>query len=112
MRWPIQLEGLEQSFWLCRMVRVLAPRRTVRGQSGGHDLRGVSKITDGRRSFSEVDNHDAVKIGELVKNSEAINLVRRNFSYEFFLNAFVREGVDELTHRVCQAIGVRSCCLY
>ena len=44
---------------------------------------------NGLRRFIEVDNHEAVKIGDLEKNLVAIKVVGPGF------NAAVREGVDE-----------------
>ena len=40
---------------------------------------GLQEIMDELRRFIEVDNHEAVKIGDLVKNSEAIKVVGLNF---------------------------------
>ena len=40
------------------------------------------KIVDELRRFTEVDNHGAVKIGDLEKNSEAIKVVGPNFDRE------------------------------
>ena len=57
------------------------------------------KITSELRSFIEVDNNEAVKIGDLEKNSEAIKVVKPKFHKEVYPNAAVGEGVDELTLR-------------
>ena len=52
--------------------------QTGAGQPGGHDLRGFCRsraglnITNEPKRFIEGDNHEAVKIGDLQKNSEAI----------------------------------------
>ena len=56
------------------------------------------KITDEPRRFTEVDNHEAVKIGDL-KNSEAIEVVKSKFNKKIYQSAAVREGADELTLR-------------
>ena len=54
---------------------------------------------DALRKFIEVDNHEAEKIGDLEKNSEAIKVVGPNFDREMFPDAAVREVVDDLTRR-------------
>ena len=57
---------------------------------GGGD-NSVDTIFEG---VQELDNHEAVKIGDLEKNSEAINVARPMFN-KIYWNAAVREGVDE-----------------
>ena len=44
-------------------------------------------------------NREAVKIGDLEKNSVAIKLVKPKFNKEIYLNAADPEGVDEFTLR-------------
>ena len=39
--------------------------------------------------FIEVDNHEAVKIGDQHKNSEAIKVVKPKFNMDIFPNAAV-----------------------
>ena len=53
----------------------------------------------GRGGLSEVDNHEAQKVGDLEKNSQAIKVVRVHFDTETFLDAAVRERVGQLTLR-------------
>ena len=53
------------------------------------------KIMHEPRRFIEVDNHTAVKIGDLEKNSEAIKTVKPEFNKEIYQNAAVRERMDE-----------------
>ena len=48
------------------------------------------KIMHEPRRFIEVDNHTAVKIGDLEKNSEAIKTVKPEFNKEIYHNAAVR----------------------
>ena len=61
------------------------------------------KRTDEPRGFTEVDNHEAVKIGDL-KNSEAIEVVKSKVNKEIYQSAAVREGADELTLREGDAL--------
>ena len=57
-----------------------------------------------------MDNNEAVKIGHLEKNSEAIKVVRPKFDKESFPNAVIlREGVDELTLREGEEGLLRTC---
>ena len=46
-----------------------------------------------------MDNHEAVKIGELEKNTEVIKVVRAKFNKAIFAKATIREEVGELTRR-------------
>ena len=46
-----------------------------------------------------MDNHEAVRIGDLEKNSMAIKVVGPKFNTEDIPEAAVREGVDELPLR-------------
>ena len=66
------------------------------------------KITCELTRFIEVENHEAVKIGDLEKNSEAIKVVKPKSSKEIFQNAAIREGVDELTLREGEGGTLRS----
>ena len=66
------------------------------------------KITCELTRFIEVENHEAVKIGDLEKNSEAIKVVKPKYSKEIFQNAAIREGVDELTLREGEGGTLRS----
>ena len=49
-------------------------------------------ITSELGSFIEVENHEALKIGEPEENSEA-KVVTPKFNKEIFPNAAVRDGV-------------------
>ena len=57
------------------------------------------------------DNHEAVKVGDLHRETQSKNVVKPKFATDF-LGAFIREGADALTLRVheegvlafCQAI--------
>ena len=62
------------------------------------------KITSEPRRFTEEDNHEAVKIGDLEKNSEAIEVVKSKFNKKIYQSAAVREGADELTLREGDAL--------
>ena len=59
-------------------------------------------MTNEPRSVIEVDNHEAVKIGELEKNTEVIKVVRPKFE-AIFAKATIRVGADELTRRAEEA---------
>ena len=54
---------------------------------------------DGLRKFIEVDNHEAVKVGGLHRETKSIRVVRLKFTTDF-PGAVIREGTDELTLRV------------
>ena len=58
-----------------------------------------SKIMDGLRRLIMVDNHVAVKVGELEKNMESGKVVKPKFTTDF-PEAVVQEGVEELTLRL------------
>ena len=60
-------------------------------------------MTNEPRSVIEVDNHEAVKIGELEKNTEVIKVVRPKFNNAIFAKATIRVGSDELTRRAEEA---------
>ena len=45
-----------------------------------------------------MDNHEAIKIGDLEKTLESLPVVKPRFTTDF-LEAEVREGTDELTLR-------------
>ena len=64
-------------------------------------LQELSRLKSTRElgRFIEVDNHEAVRTGDLEKNLEAIKKVGSNFDRELPPGAAVREGVDELTLR-------------
>ena len=62
-------------------------------------------ITNERRRFIEVDNHETVKIGYLEKNSEAIRVVRPKYNKETYQ---IREGVSESTFREGEEGTLRS----
>ena len=66
------------------------------------------KITNELRKLTEVDNHEAVKIGDLQKHSEAIKVIKHKFNKEIYQNAAVREGVGELTLREGEEATLRS----
>ena len=53
-------------------------------------------LQEQRRLNIEVDNHEAVKIGDVEENSEAIKVVKPQFNKEIYLRPAVRKGVDEL----------------
>ena len=61
------------------------------------------KITNALKSFIEADTHEAVKIGDLEKNPEAIKVVKPKFNQEIFPNAIIREALGDLTLRVGEA---------
>ena len=107
------------------MFRALAPPQAACGHlmyafkllanlpTGGDNLmdtifeglqeQGRFKITSERRRLKEVDNHEAVKIGDL-RNSEAIEVVKSKFNKKIYQSAAVREGADELTLREGDAL--------
>ena len=58
-----------------------------------------SNITNQLRRFIEADNHNAVRISHMEKNSEAMKVVKPSFDKEIYQNATAREGVEELTVR-------------
>ena len=55
-----------------------------------------------------MDDREAVKIGELEKNSEAIKVVKPKFNKEIYQIAAVREGVNEMTLREGEEGTMRS----
>ena len=55
-------------------------------------------IMDGLLRFIMVENHEAVKVGDLQKNMESKKVVRPKFTTHF-QDAVIREGADELTLR-------------
>ena len=57
------------------------------------------KTTKEQRRFIDLDNHDAVKIGDMEKISKAIKVVKAKFNREIYQNAAVRDGLDELPLR-------------
>ena len=131
LRWPVRLEGPEQSLGDTRQrgpqqdEGVSGSRPTLgsvrelhvcsqiagqfagwRGQLGGHDLRsfaGAEQVENHERG-KEVHpvGHGAVKI-DLKKISEAIEVVRPAVNKEIFPHAAVREGVGELALREGEA---------
>ena len=66
------------------------------------------KVMDGLRKFIAVDNHAAVKIGDLEKEMGSKKAVNPKFTTDF-PGAVVREGADELT--LCAHVEevVRTC---
>ena len=64
----------------------------------GFQERDRLKVMEELRSFITVDNHEAVEIGDLHKNTDSRPLVRFRFTANV-LAAVVREGEDELTLR-------------
>ena len=46
----------------------------------GLQEQSMLKTTDEPRRFTEVDNHETVKIGDLKKKSEAIEVVKSKFN--------------------------------
>ena len=60
---------------------------------------------DGLRKFTEVDNHEAVKVGGLSQDIKFFKVAMPKFTTDF-RGAVIREGADELTlqaNRVCTA---------
>ena len=53
---------------------------------------------EGLRNFITMDNHEAVKIGDLEKAPESLPVVKPKFTTDL-PEAMVREGADELTLR-------------
>ena len=47
------------------------------------------KITNELKRFIEVDNQEAVKIGDLERHKEVLKVVRPKFNREIFPNAYV-----------------------
>ena len=86
-------------------LKIAGQRASWRGPLGGHDLRrcaGTEQVEDEMnelKRFIEVDNHEAVNIGDFEKNLSAIKVVGPDFSKEIFPDAAVWEGVDEWTLR-------------
>ena len=60
--------------------------------------RSSLKMTEERRRFIMVDDHEAVKIGELEKTLEPLSVVKPEVTADV-PEAAVREGADELTLR-------------
>ena len=78
-------------------------------QLGGHDLRRLAGAEQARshervkKKFIEVDNQEAVKMGDLERYTEVIKVVKPSSRKAIFPNVSVREGVDELTVREGEA---------
>ena len=88
----------------CVLSKQLANLQTGRGNLvdtiiGGSQQRSTLKVTNELRRLTDVKNHEAVKIGDLEENSEAINVIRDNLNMETFPNAATREEVDDPTLR-------------
>ena len=64
-------------------------------------------IANAQRKSIGADNHEAVKIGDEEKNSEAIKVARPKFNQENFSGAVIREGVEELTLQI-KEVGTQS----
>ena len=64
----------------------------------GLQERSRPRLMDGLRKFIMVENHEAVKVGELDKNVESRKVVKPKFTTDF-PEAVVREGADEQTLR-------------
>ena len=56
----------------------------------------------------KVDDHEEVNIADLEKYSVALHVVEPKFGREDFPEAAVREGVEELTVRRGEAVGLRT----
>ena len=65
----------------------------------GLQEQGRLEITNELRRFIEVNNHEAVKVGDLEKNSEAIKAVGADLHRERFSDGAVRAEVHEMTFR-------------
>ena len=82
---------------------MFAPKLLANQQTGEDSV--VDTIFEGLQEQSrlkimhELDNREPVKIGDLEKKSEAINMVGPDFNREMFPDAEGWEGVDEFTHR-------------
>ena len=76
-------------------------------QAGGDNLVGtifeLLQITCVLRKFIEVDNQEAVKIGDLERHKEVLKVVRPKCNLMMFREAYIREEVDELTLRAGDA---------
>ena len=96
-RGPQRGEGVSAPRSAAGCVRESRVRSQVVGESsdgrrqlGGHALlEGLQeqtrlKMTDELRRIIEADNHEAVKIGDLDNDSEAISVVGANFGRETF----------------------------
>ena len=70
-------------------LKMLAKQQTGGDSPRGQDLRRFCqeqsrmKLTNELRRFIEVDKNEAVKIGDLEKNSEAIKVVRSSSTWRF-----------------------------
>ena len=71
--------------------------------SPGIKARSRMETMDNLRQFIQVDNVEAVQIGHMKRNSEAIKVVRPLFDKETFSNAAFSENSDELTLRTEEA---------
>ena len=85
-----QSEGIPENL-VCALKLFGEPAEEWR-QPRGHD-RGrfaeQDEITNELRGFIEEDNREAVKIGDLEKNSEAIKVVKPKFNKEIHQNASI-----------------------
>ena len=67
----------------------------------GFQEQSTHKISEEPRRFIEVDNRDAVMVGDLETDSEAIKVGQAQ-SQQSDLDATIREVVDELTLRTVE----------
>ena len=61
------------------------------------------------RRFVEVDDHEAVKIGDLERNLEAIKVVRPRLNKVILLNSIIRVAVGEKALRTGEEGMLRMC---
>ena len=54
-------------------------------------------MMDYLRRFIKVDNHEAVNVVDMEKNLGGDKMARPKSNKEFFRDAIIREGADELT---------------
>ena len=66
-----------------------------------------SEKMDGLRKCIAVDNHEAVKVGDVEKNMESKEVVKPKFTTDF-PDAVVREGADVLTLRADEEGALRT----
>ena len=97
--------GTKQCSWYALLSHwpIRKRARTARWTRSARVCR--SRASGKSRRFIEVDNHEAVKIGNAKKNSEATKVLKPKAIYQ---NSAIREGVDELTLRESEAGALRS----
>ena len=95
---------------LINTLRLLANQLTD-GDSPIHSIvTGLHErigITDGLRSFIEIDNHSAVNVAHLSRSSRPFHVQKPSFT-EYYAEV-IREGANDLTSRAEEVKTLKAC---